>query len=475
MQGVFFRLTVLLVILLSGCAFREEGLKPYSMITDKQVQIPEDIRLAAKDWPARDWWTQYNDPQLNALVNLALEGNQTVLAAHARISLADSQVRLARAAGGPQLGMLGLIDRQNVSANGFLGPFAKNEPELGLTGPWYTSGLLGLTGSLNLDLWGKNRAQVNAAIGVSQAKQAELAMIRLDLSTRVAQLYFSLQKTRAVIELLTQCRNIQTDMLLGYQARRAIGLESETAAQLVSAQKLQTDAALSVEESKSIFLREALRALVGANTDLPDRLNFTALPASHPGMPDNLQFNLLARRPDLQALRSYVASSLSQVDAAQAEFYPSFDIQAFFGVYSIHIADLFSMNASRQINLIPGMRLPIFDSGLLNANLDARSASANESVALYNQAVVDAVRDVAQLGSTLKDLEKRLTIEKDRLSNLSFAGNGAKESHARGLISRLESEQARLPVLIQQALLEELQSQQLMSELGLIRALGGGG
>jgi multidrug efflux system outer membrane protein len=278
-----------------------------------------------------------------------------------------------------------------------------------------------------------------------------------------------------VIALLTQCRDIQADMLLGHQARRAIGLESETAAQLAAAQKLQTDAALSVEQNKLLFTREALRALVGSNTDAPDRLTFTALPASKPGMPDNLSFNLLTRRPDLQALRGYVASSLSQVEVAQAEFYPSFDIQAFFGVYSIRLAELFSMSASRQINLIPGMRLPIFDSGLLNANLDARSASANEAVAVYNQAVVDAVRDVAQLGSTLKDLEKRSSIEKSRLANLSFASSGAQASHARGLTSRVASEEARLPVLIQEILLEDLHSQQLISELGLLRALGGGG
>ena len=191
-------------------------------------------------------------------------------------------------------------------------------------------------------------------------------------------------------------------------------------------------------------------------------------------MPANLDFELLARRPDLQALNWYVKASLSQIDAARAEFFPSFDIKAFFGLYTIQISDLFSTPGSRQINLIPGLRLPIFDSGLLNANLDARYAASNLVVALYNQAVLDAVRDVAQIGSTLQGLQVRIRIEQERFGNLTFASDGAQGASQRGLISQTEAQEAQLPALVQQAVLLDLQGQQLFGELGLIRALGGG-
>ena len=465
---------LMFAMLLSACALTEADRNRYAMLTANQVQVAQDIKPVTSDWPAADWWAQYNDPQLDRLINLALDDNQTIQAAQARIVLADSQVRLARGASGPQLGLIGLIDRQSVSSNGFLGPYALDVPELGIAGPWYTSGLVGLTAGMNLDIWGKDRAVINAAIGVSRARQAELEMIRLDVSTRVAQLYFELQKTAGVIELVRQFRDIQADMLLAHQSRYAAGLESGTAAQLASAQKLGADAALNIEQNKVAIIREALRALVGQHADGLQQLAPRPLPASRPGMPDNLEFNLLARRPDLQALSWYVTSSLSQIDAAKAEFFPSFNIQAFFGFYTIHISDLFNSPASRQINLIPGLRLPIFDSGLLNANLDARYAGSNVMVALYNQAVLDAVRDVAQIGSTLQGLQQRIVIEKTRSGNLLFAHDSAQAAHERGLLSRVEAQDALLPTLIQQALVLDLQGQQLFAELGLIRALGGG-
>ena len=467
-------LLLLVASLLSACALMESDRKTVPMLKSQDVHVPDDVRLPVGKWPASDWWTQYNDAQLDALLQAALAGNPTIQAAQARIAMADSQVRLARAASGPQVGLIGLIDRQSVSSNGFLGPYAMDIPELGISGPWYTSGLVGLTAGMNLDVWGRDRAVIESAVGASNARQAEMEMVRLDVSTRVAQLYFELQKTRGVIEIVMRLRDIQANMLLSHQTRHAAGLESETAAQLASAQKLMVDAALNIEQTRAIFVREALRALVGPGGDALQQLKTTPLPAAGPAMPANLDYELLARRPDLQALNWYVKASLSQIDAARAEFFPSFDIKAFFGLYTIHISDLFSTPGSRQINLIPGLRLPIFDSGLLNANLDARYAGSNLVVALYNQAVLDAVRDVAQIGSTLQGLQGRIGIEQERLGNLTFAADGALGAAERGLISQTEAQESQLPALVQKAILLDLQGQQLFGELGLIRALGGG-
>ena len=474
MRGLRAILMLLMAVLLSACALMESDRKTVSMLKPQEVHVPDDVRLPVGKWPASDWWTQYNDAQLDALIQAALAGNPTIQAAQARIAMADSQVRLARAASGPQVGLIGLIDRQSVSSNGFLGPYAMDIPELGISGPWYTSGLVGLTAGMNLDVWGRDRAVIESAVGASNARQAELEMVRLDVSTRVAQLYFELQKTRGVIEIVTRVRDIQANMLLAHRTRHAAGLESETAAQLASAQKLMADAALNIEQARANFVREALRALVGPGGDALQQLKTRPLPAAGPAMPPNLDVELLARRPDLQALSWYVTASLSQIDAARAEFFPSFDIKAFFGLYTIHISDLFSTPASRQINLIPGLRLPIFDSGLLNANLDARYAGSNLVVALYNQAVLDAVRDVAQIGSTLQGLQGRIAIEQERLGNLTFAADGAQGAATRGLISQTEAQESQLPALVQQAILLDLQGQQLFGELGLIRALGGG-
>ncbi len=68
--------------------------------------------------------------------------------------------------------------------------------------------------------------------------------------------------------------------------------------------------------------RETLRALIGADAQSMPAIHPVALPALQETLPPSLSFELLARRPDLQALRGYVTASLSQVDAAKRPLIP---------------------------------------------------------------------------------------------------------------------------------------------------------
>ena len=60
------------------------------------------IHLANSDWPAARWWEAYDDPQLNMLINRALQNSPTMQAARLRISQSQSTVELARSAMGLQ-------------------------------------------------------------------------------------------------------------------------------------------------------------------------------------------------------------------------------------------------------------------------------------------------------------------------------------------------------------------------------------
>lgn len=81
---------------------------------------------------------------------------------------------------------------------------------------------------------------------------------------------------------------------------------------------------------------------------------------------------------------------MSEVDAARAAFYPDINLMAFLQQDALHLSDLFRSSA-QQMGVTAGLTLPIFDSGLLNANTDIARAQNNLSVANYNKAVVDAV------------------------------------------------------------------------------------
>ncbi|MGS8722578.1 TolC family protein, partial [Salmonella enterica subsp. enterica serovar Infantis] len=76
----------------------------------------------------------------------------------------------------------------------------------------------------------------------------------------------------------------------------------------------------------------------------------------------------LARRADLQAALWDLESSLSSIDAAKAAFYPDINLMAFLQQDALHLSDLFRHSA-QQNSITCGLTLPIYDSGMLNANL----------------------------------------------------------------------------------------------------------
>jgi hypothetical protein len=80
--------------------------------------------------------------------------------AEQRIRLAEAQARMSQANLGPEMDFSADIERQKMSAEGLMGPFATDTD--GNTGPWYTNGTFGLTAGWDLDLWGKNRAGESA-------------------------------------------------------------------------------------------------------------------------------------------------------------------------------------------------------------------------------------------------------------------------------------------------------------------------
>jgi multidrug efflux system outer membrane protein len=152
------------------------------------------------------------------------------------------------------------------------------------------------------------------------------------------------------------------------------------------------------------------------------------LPQSEESLPGTLSYELLARRPDLQAMRWFVQSSFDRIDAAKAAFFPTFDIKAFFGVNALHLAELFT-HASQQINPVPGLYLPIFDGGRLNANLSGARTASNTLITQYNQAVLNAVRDVAVTGSRLQDLGAEAQLQAKKVRAVAYARDSA-EAHS---------------------------------------------
>ncbi len=200
-----------LVIALAGCAPSHDTGMPLQQQTPAS-HVATELPAAVKNgWPQSNWWQDYHDPQLNSLIQRALANAPDMQIAEQRIRLAEAQVRMSQSSLGPNLDFSADIERQKMSSEGLMGPFATDTD--GNTGPWYTNGTFGLTAGWDLDLWGKNRALLKARIGEIKAQVAEEAQTRELLAGSVARLYWQWQTEAAIKNVLTQVKREQNNVV----------------------------------------------------------------------------------------------------------------------------------------------------------------------------------------------------------------------------------------------------------------------
>ena len=179
------------------------------------------------------------------------------------------------------------------------------------------------------------------------------------------------------------------------------------------------------------------------------------------------------READLVAARERVEASMQDVRAARAQFYPSVNLSAFAGVNAIGFDQLFK-TGSRQMGAGPALRLPLFETGHLRAQLKGSAAEQDAAVASYNQVLLEAVREAAdQLGS-LQSLRQQAQAQAQLAGNIDSQYALVRQRTEAGLGNRLGLLQAQQAQLQQQRQQIDLQAQSLETQINLMRALGGG-
>ncbi|HSC81242.1 MAG TPA: efflux transporter outer membrane subunit [Chitinolyticbacter sp.] len=456
-------LLLAVAIALAGCAAIPDDAQSVARRDLAGIELAQGIKLAREGWPQALWWQAYGDAQLDALMARALKDGPTLASAQARVRQAEAGMAQTDANGGLHATLDASINRQYLSGTGLF------PPPLG--GAWYTEPKVGLNASYEFDWWGKHHSQVAASLGEVHARRAEEKQAELTLTVAVAQSYFTLQSDRARLASLKERRALQHKLVEGRARRVAQGLEPVANRAREEGQRAAFDAQIATLEAAIGRQHEAIRALIGGG-ELAE-LQTVQPPHANPSLPATLGNELLARRPDLQAARWRVESTISAEAAQQAAFYPTISIAGFAGFDTITTEKLFDL-ASRQFNLIPAISLPIFDAGRLQAQLGGKRAERDAVIAEYNQAVVNAVRDITQDGIALQGLAREEGAQRRQLAAQRQVLASSEAQLKQGLVDRTALWNATLPVLAQNDALIQLNQRQLDAELALIKALGGG-
>jgi multidrug efflux system outer membrane protein len=456
-------LTSLMALLLAGCAAvpPERGALPERAVAG----LPSSIHLAREGWPDARWWAALGDDQLAALVDAALKDAPSLDVARTRVGSAHAALSRSRADAGLSTALAAGANRQRYSGNGlFPAPIG---------GAWYTEETVRIEARYDFDWWGRHRAQVAAAAGEINASKASYAAAEQALAAAVAQSYFALQGQWARRASLEQLVAVQRDLVATAGRRLAQGLAAAPDRERFATDLALLEQDLAALDTGSAQEKEALRALLGGDAQALAALHPATAALPDPVLPTRLGMELLARRPDLQAARWRVEAALSRIDAARAAFYPDIDLAASVGLDSISVSKLLE-GGSRTLFVGPALSLPLFDSRRLSARLEGTRSERDALIADYNEAVVEAVRDVAQDGAAVQGLQAQLERQRQAAAGTQAVLQATQARLERGLAGRADVLLARQAVLRQQEAALALQTRLRLAGVALIHSLGGG-
>ena len=448
---------IFMSLALGACSLNPAYIRPEAPIP-AQYGSSNDSETVSR--PA-SWRTYFTDPELQQLIQSALDHNRDLRITALRVEEAQAQYGIQRADRLPSVDATAGYERSRSL-------FAQGQS---FNADLYRVGL-GIS-SFELDFFGRVKSLSSAALETYLATQEAQQSARASLIAEVAIAYVNV---RAIAERIRFASDTAAARMQGYERtlrRQQAGLDNvldlKTAELQLESAKASL-AALKREQTQAVNALQLLTGQPGQPTLTQDfaldRLAFMPLPA---GLPSTL----LESRPDIRAAEHRLKAANANIGAARAAFFPRIQLTTSFGLADEHLSGLFSGGHTKVWTFNPQLTLPIFNHGRNRANLDLAQVRREISVAEYEQAIQTAFTEVSDVLLGREQIEAQITaqsrIAKGERERLDLTNR----RYVKGIANYLEVLDAQRNLFEAEQQLVQLKQLSLSNSITLFKVLGG--
>ena len=423
--------------------------------TDKRIQAEETSKAKEK---LMFWWRQFEDPELEALVDEAFVGNLDLKLAAARMTQARTQYRLATGNAYPTLSASTGATRSKSPATD-----TQTVYKAGFDAAW------------EIDLFGRTSRAIEAAAADTESEEANRAGVRVSLIAEVAQSYIELRAYQLRLEVVQKNLAAQQETLQISQWRYLAGLTDESEVEQARTNDAQTRATIPDLQAGLAASKNRLAVLLGKH---PGSLNerFSQSKA-FPRLPDTVATGIpaetLQQRPDLIALERKLAAETARVGQKQAERWPSLKLGGSFGWQALSYGSL--GNSGTLLHALTGtLAAVLLDGGKLKSAVDIQSAVQEQAFLSYQKNILLALEEVENALSAYAADQQRINARTQAYEAARRADELTRHQYASGLVdySRVLETQRTL-LAVEEALVSD-QASLRTNLVKLYKALGGG-
>jgi outer membrane protein, multidrug efflux system len=450
----FFSITV--VLFFASCKITQQYKQPSNMADNK---LYRDISTSdTNSIAALSWKEMFTDTLLQTLIQQGIENNLDLKIALARIKTASANFKQSKQAFLPNVNANANSSYQNVGAAQFGFP---ESYQLSVGASWMA------------DIWGQLSSAKKAALASLLQSDAYKRAVQTQLISDIATNYYSLMALDAELDITEKTLALRKEEVETMKILKEGAVVTGAAVVQSTANRYSVEITIPDLKQRIRETENALQILLGKTPDsiLRGNLNNAFVPTNlNTGIPTQL----LANRPDVQEAEYQFRNSFEQVNIAKTYFYPSLSITANGGSYSTYLANFFNpvnFFASISGNLMQ----PIFNQGLNKQRLLIAQSRAEENLANFKKAMLNAGQEVSNALYSYKMAVEKESLRAEQITFLEKSVEYTKAllnySSRANYTDVLTSEQSLLSAQLN-SVNDKLQ--QLSAVVTLYKSLGGG-
>jgi Cu(I)/Ag(I) efflux system outer membrane protein len=448
----------LLLLSLSACSLAPQYSRP---------ELPVPVALAETGFQTQPgesfdaqrlgWSEFFKDEQVKELIAVSLKNNRDVRLAALSVAEARAQYGIQNAERFPQLTAEGGADM----SGGFRKSTEKNY-DVAVAVP-----------AFELDFFGRLKNMSESALEKYLASREAEKTVRLTLVSQVAQGWLAERLAREQLQLAQKSLESWQKSYAFIEGRASSGQSSLL--DLEQARGMVEFALTAVAQRQREITRaaNALRPLLGSFEERELPVAASLADQNFAELPKNLSSTVLLRRPDVMEAEHILLAANADIGAARAAFFPSISLTGNLGYLSDDVTTLFAGTTSVW-SFLPRLTLPVFTAGRNRSNLELAEIRKESSVLQYEKVIQTAFREVADALMTSASFNNQLAAQKKYLASQRLVLALATQRYANGVTSYLDVLDAQRNVFQAEQDLLDIRREQLVNEINLYSALGGG-
>ena len=460
MRRARFGAGALLASVVSACAVGPDYHRPEVAVPAAYEYLPTTVA----DTINTEWWKQFGDPVLDALIAEALANNRNVKQAAANVQQAAAVLTETQSQFYPQIGYDAQGARQQFSTD-----VLPNRPSTSRT---QTSYSVIASASWEIDLWGRIRRQTESAQANLLATEEARRGVILTLVGQVANNYLTLRALDEQLQVAQKTLVTYNESLKLFELQFKYGVVSQMNVAQARSQSQTAAAQIPAIEQQIVQTENALCVLLGRN---PGRIarGKAVKDLTAPSTPAELPSQLLERRPDVAQAEQQLIAANAQIGAAKALYFPTISLTGTLGGVSAELSNLLK-EPNRVWSYGGGLLGPIFSGGAITGQV--RQAEAGQQAALYSyeKTVQGAFADVENALIAQQKSREKLDAQQGLVDALSEYTRLARLQYNGGYVpysTVLQAEQQLFPA---ELTLAQDRAEVFGAVVNVYQSLGGG-